>query len=201
MLRQLARLTAPVAAGGDHAIAIAVYADACDLVIPAADLGYEGVACVDDAARGLMLFCDLWERTGLPRFRAWSEGLLDFLLYMQAEDGRFINFITDWSGRRNEHGPTSFAGGGFWQARGVRAFAKAALVLGDRAAAQWAFARPARRSRAVVRRDGLVPSRRRALRRPRRGRAASVGPSTGGGARARRRVSRATAARRDRQTQ
>jgi hypothetical protein len=131
MLRQLARLTAPVAAGGDRALAIAVYADARDLVIPAADFGYEGVACVDDAARGLILFCDLWERTRLPRFRAWSEGLLDFLLYMQAEDGRFFNFITDWSGRRNEHGTTSFAGGGFWHARGVYALAKAAPVLND----------------------------------------------------------------------
>jgi hypothetical protein len=50
---------------------------------------------------------------------------------MQLEDGRFVNFIWDWEGVRNDNGPTSFAGGGFWHARGVRALAKAGVVLGD----------------------------------------------------------------------
>ncbi len=140
MLRQLARLTAPVPAAGERARAVAVYADARDLAFPAADLGFEGVACIDDTARALVLLCDLWERTGVPLARSWAEGLLEFVLYMQRADGRFVNFIVDWSGRRNEDGPTSLAGGGFWQARGVRALAKAALVLGD-ARARDGFAR------------------------------------------------------------
>jgi hypothetical protein len=131
VLRQLARLTVGIPAAGQRAVAVAVYADACDLTIPAADLGYEGVACVDDAARALFLFCDLWERTGVLLFRKWSEGLLDFLLYMQRKDGRFVNFVADCDGTRNETGVTSRAGGDFWQARGVRALAKAALLLDD----------------------------------------------------------------------
>lgn len=131
MLRQLARLTVPVESAGDRACAIAVYADAADRTLPAIDWGYEGVACVDDAARALILFSDVWSATGLARMREWAIGLLDFLLYMQLEDGRFVNFISDWSGQRNEHGVTSFPGGGFWHARGVRALARATVTLGE----------------------------------------------------------------------
>jgi len=131
MLRQLARLTAPVEAAGDRACAIAVYADAADRALVAADLGHEGVACVDDAARAAVLLCDLWELTRLPRARSWAASLVDFLLYMQLPDGRFVNFIAGWDGRRNDRGLTSFPGGGFWHARGVRALAKAWLALGD----------------------------------------------------------------------
>jgi hypothetical protein len=108
-----------------------VYADAADRTIPAADRGYEGVACVDDAARALSLFSDVWSATGLTRVHEWALGLLDFLLYMQLDDGRFVNFISDWSGRRNEAGVTSFPGGGFWHARGVRALARATIRLGE----------------------------------------------------------------------
>lgn len=131
MLRQLARLTVPVEAAGERACAIAVYADAADRTFPAAERGFEGVACVDDASRALILLTDVWAATRLPRVRQWALGLLDFLLYMQLEDGRFVNFISDWSGRRNEAGVTSFPGGNFWHARGVRALARATVTLGE----------------------------------------------------------------------
>jgi hypothetical protein len=131
VLRHLARLTVPVESAGEQACAIAVYADAADRTFAAADSGFEGVACVDDASRGLIFLCDVWAATGLPRMREWALGLLDFLLYMQLEDGRFVNFISDWSGTRNERGVTSFPGGDFWHARGVRALARAAVTLGD----------------------------------------------------------------------
>lgn len=128
MLRQLARLTHPVDAcpGG---VAIAVYADAAGVPIAATDRGYEGVACVDDAARALVLMCDLWTATRAPIAREWAAALLEFLLYMQDDAGRFVNFVVDWSGVRNEGGPTSIAGGGFWQARGVHALARACRDL------------------------------------------------------------------------
>jgi hypothetical protein len=131
VLRQLQRLSLAVPPAGPRACAIAVYADAADRTFAAADIGYEGVACVDDAARAAVMLMDVWEATHLPAIREWAEALVDFLLYMQLEDGRFVNFIWDWNGVRNDHGPTSFAGGGFWHARGVRALAKASLVLGD----------------------------------------------------------------------
>src|SRR5258706_8608286 len=131
MLRRLARLTRPVENAGGRVTAIAVYADAAVKTFPATDLGYEGVACVDDAARAVVLLCDLWATTRLPPLRTWAEGLAEFLLYMQREDGTFVNFITDWKGTRNESGPTSHPGGAFWNARGARALAKLWMVLGD----------------------------------------------------------------------
>ena len=130
MLRQLARLTRPVR-DVPGALAVAVYADAAGRPIAAAERGHEGVACVDDAARALALFCDLWTASRLPLARRWAEGLLELVLHMQGGDGRFVNFIADWSGARNEHGPTSVAGGSFWQARGVLGLAKAAVALDD----------------------------------------------------------------------
>lgn len=131
MLRQLARLTRAVPAAGPAAVALAVYAGADDAPIPARESGTEGVACVDDAARAIVLLCALWEATGLPWVRTWCEGLLDFLVWMQNPDGRWMNFVTDWGGTRNRDGASSFSGGAFWQARALQAAARAAIVLDD----------------------------------------------------------------------
>lgn len=130
MLRQLARLTRSVP-GARGAAAVAVYADAAGVPIAAAERGHEGVACVDDAARALVVLCDLWTATRLPVIRAWAAALLEFLLYMQDGDGRFVNFVSDWSGTRNEDGLTSQAGASFWQARGLRGLASASLTFDD----------------------------------------------------------------------
>jgi hypothetical protein len=131
MLRQLARLTRAVPGAGPAAVALAVYAGPDDAPIPARESGVEGVACVDDAARAIVLLCALWEATELPWVRTWCDGLLDFLAWMQDADGRWLNFVTGWDGTRNRNGATSFAGGAFWQARALQAAARAAIVLGD----------------------------------------------------------------------
>lgn len=152
MLRQLARLTRPVGASS-AALALAVYADADDRALPAAERGFEGVACVDDAGRALSVVAELWSATRLPVIRAWAEGLLAFVLSMQDGDGRFVNFVDDWSGTRNEHGPTSLPGGTFWQARGVRGLASAWIVFGDDRAGEGL-----RRGLIPVRRDPVPAS-------------------------------------------
>jgi len=109
-----------------------VYADERDELIRAQEAGYEGVACVDDAARALELYCDLWDATRLPWVMRWCEGLLDFILAMQEPDGRWLNFIRDWDGTPNRGGRTSLAGGAFWQARAVVALVRASSILDDR---------------------------------------------------------------------
>jgi hypothetical protein len=131
MLRQIARLTRAVPAAGPDAVALAVYAGVDDAPIPARESGVEGVACVDDAARAIVLLCAVWEATELPWVRTWCDGLLDFLAWMQNPDGRWVNFVTDWEGTRNRNGASSFAGGAFWQARALQAAARAAIVLHD----------------------------------------------------------------------
>jgi hypothetical protein len=131
VLRQIARLGHAVPSLSPKAWAVAIYASANDDMVVAREAGFEGVACVDDAARALELYCELWRTTKLPWTRAWCEGLLDFILAMQDDDGRWVNFIRDWEGTPNRVGRTSVAGGEFWQARAMLCLAKASLVLDD----------------------------------------------------------------------
>lgn len=131
MLRQLARLTRPLPAAGPRALAIAVYGSDGDRPIAAAESGFEGVACVDDAARACELLCDVWAATGSAVVREWAEGLLQYVTWMQAEPGLWFNFVLDWDGARNRSGPTSGPGVNFWQARALNALAAAWTVLGD----------------------------------------------------------------------
>src|SRR5581483_10862419 len=61
--------------------------------VAAAESGPEGIACIDDVARAALLALQVYEETHaatvLKAARAW----LDFVLYMQEPDGRFVNFI------------------------------------------------------------------------------------------------------------
>ncbi len=134
--RQLERLTRAVRFAGPQARAIAVYAeapspgDAPDLMRGAREQGFEGVACVDDAARAVVLYCALWRHSPQSRFRDAALGLTEFVVYMQQEDGRFVNFLLNWSGARNMTGATSAPGGPAWQARAVHALACVAATFG-----------------------------------------------------------------------
>lgn len=131
MLRHLARITRAVPAAGTGALAVAVYATADGTPVPARDRGYEGVACVDDAARLLGLLARVWQRTSLDHVRTWALGLAEFVLWMEEEDGSWVNFISGWDGHRNAIGPTSEMGENFWQARAVAGLADAWLAFGD----------------------------------------------------------------------
>ena len=136
-VRHLRRLTRAVPRAGVSARAIAVYAEplnaensAPPAPRSAREQGFEGVACVDDAARAIVLYSGIWRRHGLPSARAAVSSLLRFLAYMQDDDGRFGNFILEWTGRRNRAGSTSRAGGPAWQARALHALACGVAIVG-----------------------------------------------------------------------
>ena len=131
MLRQLARLTRPLPAAGADALAVAVYGDPSDEPVVARESGFEGVACIDDAARLLDVLCDVWTRTPDPALERWARGLLEFVLWMQVPDGRWLNFVYDWGGARNEAGITSSTGENFWHARALSGVSNAWLTFGD----------------------------------------------------------------------
>ena len=131
MLRQLAALTRRVPAAGPRALALAVYSDSSGEHAEARESGVEGVACVDDAARACVLLCRLWTATGNDVLRRWAEGLLDFVLWMHTGDGLWVNFVYDWEGTKNTHGPTSRPGINFWQARATYALAEVKVVFDD----------------------------------------------------------------------
>jgi hypothetical protein len=101
---------------------------------PARERGFEGVACVDDAARAAVLYCDLFRLRPDDSVRSTAIGLLQFITYMQEEDGRFANFILDWTGIKNLRGATSYLGGPQWQARAMHALARGAATFGT---AEW----------------------------------------------------------------
>jgi hypothetical protein len=131
VLRQIARLGHAVPSISPRAWAVAVYASATDDTVVAREAGFEGVACIDDAARALELYGALWSQTKLPWAKAWCDGLLDFVLAMQDDDGRWVNFIRTWEGTPNRVGRTSVPGGEFWQARAMLALALVLPVLDD----------------------------------------------------------------------
>ena len=50
----------------------------------AREQGFEGVACVDDAARAIVMYCQIWRRWRSPVARLAAHRLLGFLAHMQA---------------------------------------------------------------------------------------------------------------------
>ena len=119
---------------GPEAAALAVYATAihhAHRVRAASDAGFEGVACVDDAARAAILYCRIWKRRRLGWARDSARAMLAFVQYMQEPDGSFLNFVTDWEGEKNRTGRTSVAGATPWTARALHALATGFSCLED----------------------------------------------------------------------
>ena len=158
MLNRLVSLARYLDVHGPPVLGLAIYADHRGAAFAARETGEEGVACVDDVARAVVLWCDVWDRTKAPAAREWIDGLLAFCRWAQQADGRFLNFVLDWNGALNVEGPTSRAdGSSFWHARGARAMAKVWRTLGDeraradyeRARAWFDHGRPASDVRAI----------------------------------------------------
>ena len=95
------------------------------------DASGEGIAAVDDAARAAVVYLTDYERTRDPASLDKATRLLNFTMYVQAEDGRFYNFITDRSGTINTTGNTSYKSSGWWAARSAWALGMGYRVLKD----------------------------------------------------------------------
>jgi Carbohydrate family 9 binding domain-like len=93
------------------------------------DASGEGIACIDDSARAALVYLEDYERTRDPASLDKARRLLNFVLYMQAEDGQFYNFILDRAGTINKTGNTSFKSSGWWAARAARALGAGYRVL------------------------------------------------------------------------
>ena len=142
-IAHLVALCRPVGDVADGLIAPATYCHPTDsgnlVLIPAEQTGYEGVACVDDAARLLVLLltadpAQLRVIGPVRRRQSIVDALLAFVLKMQIDGDRFVNFILDWTGSVNADGPTSEAGGTWWTARALRALAWASKLVPSPAA-------------------------------------------------------------------
>jgi len=115
-LAHLNHLYEDVVIGGKEMGIIHIYSEYPDYAW--VDAHNEGIACVDDVARAAVVYLRHFEITGDTTSLKRARKLLDFCLYMQAEDGQFYNFIyADHS--INREGETSFKSFGWWAARGV----------------------------------------------------------------------------------
>ena len=127
----LRHLGLDVVVAGKPVRAIALYADAPDYRptgSPARD-GFEGIACVDDAARAAVVYLRAYEESGDSTVRAEALGLLRFVAAMEQGNGEFVNFI-DTAGRLNRVAPSSRESMSYWAARGIWAMGEAVRVLG-----------------------------------------------------------------------
>lgn len=93
------------------------------------DASGEGIAAVDDVARAAIVYLDDYamtkDATSLERARRG----LNFVLYMQAKDGAFYNFVTDRAGTINRNGVTSYKSLDWWSMRGLWALARGYAIF------------------------------------------------------------------------
>jgi hypothetical protein len=82
------------------------------------DASGEGIACVDDVARAAIVYLTDYEHTKNKSSLYKARKALNFVMYMQADDGEFYNFVNkDLS--INTDGPTSKKSFNWWAARGM----------------------------------------------------------------------------------
>ncbi|MCF6269111.1 MAG: hypothetical protein L3J41_05325 [Melioribacteraceae bacterium] len=91
----------------------------------------EGTACVDDAARAAQFYMKHFDLTGEKSSYEKAEKLLQFLLFMQADNGYFYNFIWgDYS--INKTFKTSVAEPNWWTWRAIAALSDGYQFFQDR---------------------------------------------------------------------
>jgi hypothetical protein len=84
----------------------------------------EGIACVDDASRASVFYLKHYLLTGREESLIKNHRLIDFLLYMQAQNGFFYNFIWDDHSVNKDY-RTSVAEPNFWSWRALWALTEA----------------------------------------------------------------------------
>lgn len=115
-LDHLRYLTEPATIAGREMALVHIYAEWPDYEW--VDAASEGLSCVDDVARAAVVFLWEYERTGDESLLDLARRSLEFVMYMQADDGEFYNFVYDATGTLNERGGTSYKSLGWWAMRG-----------------------------------------------------------------------------------
>ncbi len=88
----------------------------------------EGAVCVDDAARAVILYLQLYNETKDLKYLNDARGGLEFLMAMEGNDGEFYNFVFP-DGKINKYGSTSFKSVSWWTVRGFWALSMGAEVF------------------------------------------------------------------------
>nr|PZN51783.1 MAG: hypothetical protein DIU68_15845 [Chloroflexota bacterium] len=116
-LDHLKFLTEPVVVDGTEMALVHIYSEYPEYEW--VDAAGEGLSAVDDVARAAVVYLWEYERTGDESLLELARLCLNFVMYMQTENGEFYNFVTDRAGTINEHGNTSYRSLGWWAMRGL----------------------------------------------------------------------------------
>ncbi|HSD64218.1 MAG TPA: hypothetical protein VLB50_10485 [Ignavibacteriaceae bacterium] len=90
----------------------------------------EGIACVDDAARAAIFYLRNYRDEKDTNSLIKSEGLLEFLLYMQSDNGYFYNFLLEDHSINKTH-QNSVNGPSWWSWRAMWALSEGYKILKD----------------------------------------------------------------------
>ncbi len=126
-LDHLRFLTEPVTVADRELAVVHIYSEAPDYEW--VDAAGEGLSAVDDVARAAVVYLWQYERSGDRDLLDEAKRCLEFVLYMQASDGEFYNFVTDKDGTINRTGGTSYKSLGWWAMRGFWALAEGVRVF------------------------------------------------------------------------
>src|SRR5664279_2585353 len=98
-LDHLRYLTEPITVDGRDMALVHIYSEFPSYTWK--DAAGEGLSAVDDVARAAIVYLQEYERTGETDLLDEAKRCLEFVMYMQADDGEFYNFVTDASGTIN----------------------------------------------------------------------------------------------------
>lgn len=129
-LAHLDHLSEDVASHGDPVRLVHIYAEAPNYEVVADPI--EGTSCIDDVARAAVVYLRHYELYYDSSSKDKAESLLNFILFMQSEDGLYYNFvITNKMDINKEHYRSKADKVEWWTARAIWALATAARVLAD----------------------------------------------------------------------
>lgn len=127
----LERLYEEVSIGDTRLGSIWIYCEAPDYHLVADE--DEGFTCVDDVARALVFYCRQYSAHSDTATLQTVRSLAEFILYMQAENGYFYNFMFH-NGQINTTHPNSVAVPAFWSWRAFWALSELNLLETDKLA-------------------------------------------------------------------
>lgn len=128
-LDHLLFLTEPVTFGDQEVAIVHIYSEHPDYEW--VDAAGEGISAVDDVARAALVYLWYYEQTGDENALEQARLCLEFVRYVQAEDGMFYNFVTDREGTINTQGNTSYKSLGWWAMRSLWALAEGYRVFSE----------------------------------------------------------------------
>jgi hypothetical protein len=128
-LDHLLFLTEPVQFGDRDVAIVHIYSEQPDYQW--VDAAGEGISAVDDVARAAIVYLWYYEQTGDTAALDQAHLCLEFVRYVQADDGQFYNFVLDRTGTINENGATSYKSLGWWAMRSMWALAEGYRVFAN----------------------------------------------------------------------